>query len=138
MNRNVPPARPQRQMTTLVRSGVWELELPFTKQLSLNDRQHWAVKAKHVKEWRDAALVLARAAKISPCRRIKVELHYEPRTEQRRDPDNLVASLKPLVDGLVDAGVVADDTEAYVERAWPVIHRATGKPGRFWMRVEAL
>jgi crossover junction endodeoxyribonuclease RusA len=138
MNRNVPPAAKPGPLPTLVRTGVWELQLPFTRQLSLNDRQHWAVKMKHVKEWRDAAHVLARAAKIPNCRRIKVELHYVPRTNQRRDPDNLVASLKPLVDGLVDAGVVADDTEAFVERSWPVIHRPSGVPGRFYMRVEAL
>ncbi|WP_162786781.1 hypothetical protein [Janibacter anophelis] len=35
---------------------------------------------------------------------------YEPPDRRRRDEDNLFATLKPLADGLVDAGVVADDT----------------------------
>lgn len=138
MNRNVPVAAKPGPLPTLVRAGEWTLELPFTKQLSLNDRQHWAVKMKHVKEWRDAAHVLAKHARIPACRRIMVELHYLPRTNQRRDPDNLVASMKPLVDGLVDAKVVQDDTEAFVQRQWPVIHAATGEPGRFYLRVVAL
>lgn len=138
MNRNVPAVPKPGPLPTLVRTGEWTLELPFIVQLSLNDRQHWALKAKHVKEWRDAAHVLAKHARIPSCRRVLVELHYLPRTNQRRDPDNLVASLKPLVDGLVDAGVVADDTADFVDRQWPVIHPATGQPSRFYLRVVAL
>lgn len=138
MNRNVPAAAKPGPVPTLVRTGVWEFGLPFTTQLSLNDRKHWAVKMKDVKEWRDAAHVLARHFKVPPCRRIVVELHLYPKGERRRDPDNLVASLKPLIDGLVDAGVVADDTEAFVQRSFPVIHPATGQTTRFVLRVEAL
>lgn len=119
----------------------WLLELPFTAALSLNDRMNHWVKAKKVREWREAACWLARAAKIPQCERVRVELHYMPAQERRRDPDNLVASMKPIVDGLVDAGVVVDDTAAFVERCWPVIH-AKGpevKPGsRFWVVVTRL
>jgi crossover junction endodeoxyribonuclease RusA len=50
-----------------------------------------------------------------------VQLTYTPRIRRTRDADNLVALLKPLVDGLVDAGVVADDDDEQVERAMPVI-----------------
>lgn len=137
----VPAVPPTPQ--ALVRDGEWALHLPFQTQLSLNDRQHWAVKHKHVKEWRDAAHVLARAARIPLCSRIRVELHYVPAQERRRDPDNLVACLKPLVDGLVDAGVVPDDTERYVERTFPIIHPAratlpTRGGSRFILRVIAL
>lgn len=134
----VPAGVLPKPMPTSVRSGEWELVLPFTTQLSLNDRKHWAVRMKEVKQWRDAAHVLARAAKIPWCRRIRVELHYVPGTNARRDPDNLVASLKPCIDGLVDAGVVTDDTEHFVERVFPIIHSATGKPGRFYLKVVAL
>lgn len=117
--------------------------MPFVTQLSLNDRQHWAVKAKHVKPWREAALVLARQQRIPACSRIKVELHYVPAQERRRDPDNLIACLKPLVDGLVDAGIVPDDTDQYVERTFPIVHKAqatlpTRGDSRFILRVIAL
>jgi len=138
---SVRPDSPAAQ--PLAKAGEWTLQLPFQTQLSLNDRDHWAVAAKKKKPWREAAMVLARAARIPPCNRIRVELHYIPKQERRRDPDNLIACLKPLVDGLVDAGVVADDTERYVERVFPIIHPArstlpTRDDGRFVLRVIAL
>lgn len=132
--------------TVLQKQGEWSLALPFavvSQVPNLNDRDHWAVKAAKVKQWRDAAHVLARQARIPPCRRIRVELHYLPATAQRRDPDNLVAAYKPLCDGLVDAKVVPDDTEHWVERVFPIIHAPQRTlPGRadtrFWLRVVAL
>ncbi len=148
MRGDVPRAvRPTTAVPTILqRQGEWSLRLPFavvSQVPSLNDRDHWAVKAKKTKEWRDAAHVLARQARIPPCQRIRVELHYVPATAQRRDPDNLVAAYKPLCDGLVDAKVVADDTEHYVERVFPIIHPAQRTmPGRgdsrFVLRVIAL
>lgn len=142
------PAAPRPTPTSvgaLARAGEWGLKLPFERVAdipSLNDREHWSVKARKVREWRRAAHVLARAERIPPCDRVLIELHYVPRTNQRRDSDNLVAALKPLADGLVDAHVVADDTPRYMERRFPVIHpaRAVLRPGetRFVLRVVAL
>ena len=42
-----------------------------------------------------------------------------PRDRLRRDQDNLVPTLKPCIDGLVDAGVIPDDTPEYV--SWRVV-----------------
>lgn len=145
MTRNVPFAvKPSGTAVARVRAGEWALRLPFERVSdvpSLNDRDHWAVKARKVKEWRRAAWLLARAERIPACERVLIELHYVPRTNQRRDADNLVAALKPLADGLVDAGVVPDDTFRWMERQFPVIHPArTLSPGetRFVLRVVAL
>ncbi len=41
------------------------------------------------------------------------------KTKRRRDSDNAIAMLKPIYDGIVDAGVVQDDTPEYMERAEP-------------------
>jgi crossover junction endodeoxyribonuclease RusA len=118
----------------------WTIELPFTKSLSLNDRLHHMVKAKLVAQWRKAALEGMREANIPACKRVKASLLYIPAQNRRRDPDNLVASMKPVVDALVDAGVVPDDTQEYVERIWPVILPAEPKRegGRFFFVVEKL
>jgi len=118
----------------------WTIELPFTKSLSLNDRLHHMVKAKLVAQWRKAAGEALRAAHIPACERVKVSLLYIPAQNRRRDPDNLVASMKPVVDALVDAGIVPDDTQEFVERVWPVILPAEPKRegGRFLFRVEKL
>lgn len=106
----------------------WTLELPFTKPLSLNDRMHWRVKAKLVRQVRDAASVLCRQQKIPACTRIQVELHYTPRDRRVRDPLNLVATLKAVEDGIVDAGVVPGDDPRYVEPTMPKIDEANRSP----------
>jgi hypothetical protein len=82
---------------------------------------HHHARARVVADVRHTAGWLARAARIPRADRVRVELRYTPRTRRTRDADNLVALLKPLVDGLVDAGVVADDDDEHVERLMPVI-----------------
>lgn len=101
----------------------WWLGLPFAPQdlPNLNHRQHWSVKARLNRQWREAVHVLCRAGHIPPLPRVLVCLYYTPAVARRRDPDNLVAALKPAVDGLVDAKVVPDDTAEYVTRDMPII-----------------
>jgi crossover junction endodeoxyribonuclease RusA len=65
-----------------------------------------------------------------------VTLHYQPGDNRRmRDPMNLTASSKPAIDGLVDAGLVPDDTDVYVHENTPVIHYGPGDR-RLWLTVE--
>ena len=118
----------------------WRIELPWAKPpLNLNDRRHWAAHSQIVRDVRTVASWRARQARIGRHDRIRIELHYLPKTRRTRDEDNLVATLKPLVDGLRDAGVVPDDTKRYVERVWPVIHDpAPGRPGEMWLVITAL
>jgi crossover junction endodeoxyribonuclease RusA len=118
----------------------WEIVLPFTRALSLNDRMHHMVKAKTVALWRKAAKEGLLAADVPACTRVKAELIYIPAQNRRRDPDNLVAAMKPIVDALVDAGVVPDDTQEYVERVWPIITEPEPKRTdfRFIFRVTRL
>lgn len=129
-------------MTTDQQAGLrsWTFDLPLTKPLSMNDRQHWRPKARLVGYVRRITLLLAQQHRIPPVDRIAVELHYAPRDQRRRDPLNLVATLKPVEDGLVDAGVVPDDTEQYVEPTMPVIDPPTGKGnlGRLYVVVREL
>lgn len=140
MRRDVPLAvRPVLPPPVAV-EGRWVLELPFLRPLSLNDREAWPVKARRVKPWREATCVLARHNKIPPCRRIEVQLMYTPRDDRARDPLNLVASLKACEDGLVDAGVIPDDSSRFHTSVMPQI-TAKGpvrpKGNRFWLIVTA-
>lgn len=93
----------------------------MTRPLNLNHREHWAVKAKRVREVREMARQLAIANGVPSLRKISVELHYCPRDKRRRDPLNLVAMLKPIEDGLVDAKVIPDDNPEYLEPLMPKI-----------------
>jgi crossover junction endodeoxyribonuclease RusA len=144
VNRNVPAAIKPASSVLVMGVGVneWSLHLPFTTAPNLNDRKHYMVKAKIVREWRGATSILGRSLRIPACERIKVELHYVPAQERRRDPDNLVSALKPCCDGLVDAGIVPDDTERFVERVFPIIHKAHPtepvQGSRFFLRVVRL
>ena len=101
----------------------WTLHLPDLPYVTSNTREHWAERASCNAAWRKATGQIAgQQLRIPTCERIRVELVYWPPTAHRRDPDNLVTGvLKPIVDGLVDAGVVPDDTAAYVDRNFPEI-----------------
>ena len=118
------------------------IDLPWKKPpLSMNDRDaHWAVKARKIAEVRETACWLVRAEKLGRHDRVRIELHYQPRTAHGRDSDNLAATYKPLVDGAVtDAGLAPDDTDVHVERGWPVIHPPVkGEPGSMWLVIEVL
>ena len=65
----------------------WIIDLPITKPLSLNDREHWAVKAKRTREVREHVAHVARAAGIPQLNRPRVTLHYSPRDKRRREID---------------------------------------------------
>lgn len=91
-----------------------------------------------VKELRRLAWARACEAKIPPLGRVAIELHYEPRDKRRRDPFNLIATLKPLEDGIVDAGVIPDDTPQYSQPTVPVIHEPTGQLGRMYVVIREL
>jgi len=96
MRRDVPLAtRPKPPAT----DGLWVLELPFVKPLSLNDRAIWQVRAGQVKPWRQAVALLARVAHIPACRRIDVQLHYTPKDDRTRDPLNLGIRRSRVSDG---------------------------------------
>jgi len=88
---------------------MWEIPLPYkSPPLSLNDRMHWAQKARITKELRTLAYVHAR--KIPDLVRCHVELVWYVNDRRRRDSDNPFPTLKALADGLVDAEIVEDDT----------------------------
>lgn len=117
---------------------TWTLQLPFTGPLSMNDREHWRPKAKRVAHVRAVTALLATQARIPRLDRIAVELHYAPPDRRRRDPLNLVATLKPIEDGLVDARIVPDDTPQYVEPTMPVLDPPAGRPGSLHVVVREL
>lgn len=115
----------------------WLVRLPYrVPPLTLNQRQHWAAKARATRRVRaDTALVL-RAARVPPCERIVVQLGYTPRDRRRRDTDNLVATLKAVADAVVDAGIVPDDTPEFMSKPEPVIDAPDGRDPHLWVRLS--
>jgi crossover junction endodeoxyribonuclease RusA len=99
----------------------WRIDLPLTRPLSMNDREHHMVKARRVASLRRVVRTLVSTKQVPAYPKIEIELHYTPRDARRRDATNLVATLKAVEDGIVDAGVVPDDTPQYVKSVMPII-----------------
>ncbi|MDG3012168.1 hypothetical protein G4X40_18665 [Rhodococcus sp. D2-41] len=114
------------------------ITLPWTTpMLSLNGRDHYRVKAKKVAQIRHDVATLIRERQIEPAGHVRVELHYRPRDNRRRDEDNLVGDLKAICDGLVDAGLVPDDTPEWMSKIMPILHRAErGVGSQMWLAVD--
>lgn len=87
------------------------------KLMNLNDRSHWAVRRRQVKAWREAAawhaLQLPKVARpmAGP---VLVDIALPVRRNGRRDAHNFMPTCKAIIDGLVDAGVVPDDSTRYL------------------------
>lgn len=86
-----------------------------TGWISLNDRSHWAVVSKRVKLWRTVAKYTAQAHELPKgLERVHVTAYVHKSTNHQYDAHNLTSTGKAIVDGLVDYGLVPDDTNKYV------------------------
>jgi hypothetical protein len=112
--------------------------------LSMNDRHHWRVRARLVGAWRHAAHMAA-VEQMPPGRSRRrlppslVRCHFDVPTRRARDPHNLFATVKAIVDGLVDAGLWPDDTSEWVTTVEPMLRPAPGvvrAGGRLMVTVE--
>ena len=86
--------------------------------LNLNGRQHWSKKAPIVAEWRRATWAWSLQAAFGdprplPPSTVKVTLPVKSLVT-RRDPHNFIPTVKPIIDGLVDAKFWPDDTAEWV------------------------
>lgn len=117
----------------------FEIDVPLWKgkpPLTLNQRLHWRQKAERTRTVRAAVAWAAKAANIGyMLGHISVQLHYATGDMRRRDADNLTATQKPCLDGLVDAKVIPDDTPEHLTWWAPAIHNGPGKR-RLWITVH--
>lgn len=114
---------------------TWEFEFPWkSPPLHLNQRMHHMAHAKKVAELR--ALAHAKARNLPTMTRCRVELIWVVNTHTRRDDENPVPTLKALCDGLVDAGIVPDDTNEYMVKLMPSIRYQPKKDGAAHMMLR--
>ena len=109
------------------REGIFELRFPRPdRPLSINERVHWAERARRLRPWREAVWAAwaqardRRAAIVGrPCL-VEVELPFA-RGSGRRDPHNFTGTVvKAIVDELVRQGCWPDDTPDWVTVLDPV------------------
>lgn len=115
------------------------LELPWDKPpLSMNDRPpHHMVKANLTRMMRETAVILSKANNLPKgLEHVTVHLNWHPSDRRRRDEENPMPVVKALCDGLVDYGLVDDDTPEYMNKLMPTIHpHKKGKPARMWLTI---
>jgi len=87
-------------------------------ELSWNKRSHWRKVHSLKKQWRERArLSLALTPGVEPVQG-RVRVSYILRRGRRLDPDNAASTgvLKVLLDSIVEAGLLKDDTLLYCTR----------------------
>lgn len=95
------------------------------KLLSLNDRNGTPYQRRLIHEraaqWRKSAWAYAMARPRPVFVGLAVvEIQFGVKDPgRRRDPNNFARTTKPIVDGLVDAGVFVDDDSAHVDQRQP-------------------
>lgn len=83
-----------------------------TDWVNSNHRLHWAVRAKRTKAWRTAARYAAHG--LARHERVHVTVYVHKKTRRAYDAHNLVPTVKACIDGIVDAGLIPDDTNAHL------------------------
>lgn len=93
-----------------------------------NARLHWARRAAETHHWRVGAMVRCWQQDLPQMlARIRVSATFYRRRLGVADEDNDRARLKPILDGIVAAGVIPTDTRAFVQ--WGEVREARGAPG---------
>lgn len=125
---------------------VWASRtLPISRAnlLTANDKPHWARKAALTKQLRRWGYLLGRegqgVARLHLTRaRVEFEFAYPDR--RRRDRSNLAPTVKALMDGLIDAGLLPDDADRYLDGPHTVIadRLAAGRLGVPMYEVRVL
>ena len=127
----MPAVRVNSRMPTAGAIGE-TLWLSFPKPggvLSLNDRVHWTVRHQLEQVWQTAAWAAGNNARRAHPAAVAALLQHTPTlvevelpvaARRRRDPHNFVATVKPIIDGLVFARLWPDDSEEFVRVVDPV------------------
>jgi crossover junction endodeoxyribonuclease RusA len=97
------------------------------KEASPNWRGHWAPKMRAVREFREMAMYCG----INACLGSGPPEFYKAvvsitlvirDARYYRDPDDALASLKPAIDGCVDAGIIRGDSQEHLEYRLPIVY----------------
>lgn len=97
--------------------SAWTIRLPFdTPPMSSNDqrRAHWSEQARAKEQVTSSVAWLCKQQKIPKLITVRVCVTWFPKDRRRRDADSLGPLLKGCLDGMVLAGVLADDSHQFV------------------------
>ena len=86
------------------------------RDLNPNSRLHYmnVYRAKAAAKDEAIAMVLQQGKPAVPYERANITVTWVAKDKRRRDFDNLFAALKATIDGLVEGGLIMDDSAAHV------------------------
>lgn len=89
--------------------------MPSRNEAEQKARTHWAVGAKLKKQYTEIVMLECKRQKLQPVtqRAVLSITFYEQ--DKRRDSDNVISGLKYILDGMIQAGVLKNDTRKHVE-----------------------
>ena len=93
--------------------------LPGLNEIIAAAKSHYAKYSTEKKEYTEEVAWLAKQARLPKFEKVYLVITwFEP--DRRRDPDNIMAGQKFILDGLVAAGVLPGDSQKYIAG---IVHR---------------
>jgi hypothetical protein len=109
------------------------LTIPRAWWMSANQRLHWAEKGRRTRNVRRLARITA--STIDPVETVHIAAFIGYLTGGRADPANAAPVVKAAIDGLVDAGVIADDDHTHVIGPTFLRDPKSPTPGHYTVRL---
>lgn len=88
--------------------------IPRDLLLTSNQRHHWTKRSRATKTLRAMGYHITKQARLKPMQRARLIVTVAWPNRRRRDVSNLAPTIKALVDGSVDAGILIDDNDKYL------------------------
>lgn len=107
--------------------------IPRSLWLTANKKLHWADEMRRKRTLR--ALAAAEARNHEPMGTVHIAAFIGYLTTGRADPGNAAPLLKPLIDGLVDGGLLADDDHTHVIGPTYLRDPKSPTPGHYTVRL---
>lgn len=102
---------------------IFRFPAPTNHLLSLNTRLDRWKRASYAAVWRKAAWAHALNQQLAPQARAHVQVSLPVQNlGVKRDPGNFTPTSKPVIDGMVDAGVWPGDDPRWVMEIMPTFH----------------
>lgn len=116
----------------------YELKLTIPglpKTANAGARRHWRAQMAHAQQWQKSVIVAVGSNRPpAPLQMARLVLTRVSSAEP--DYDGLVSSFKPVIDGLIKAGVLANDKMQNIGR--PEYNWEKGRRGHGSIRIEVL
>lgn len=89
--------------------------------LNANDHDHWRVQAPIKKEWRRRGRGYGNALRLRDLhlQHARIDYYVNKPTAGRSDAGNFYPTAKHIIDGLIDAGLLPDDNDKYLDGPFP-------------------